>query len=458
LFALEDIKNGGVCMVRGINSISTGLGITTHYAKGFNYGKLIDPAIKAVDELNLRHTKKGQFLKWVELPKEQLKRVDYIYEAVKNFKNQSPAKFLTVIGIGGSKHPVEHMLNVNSLNLDNQVKFISDIDSVSHKRYMATIGNDVRNSNYLIVSKSGSTYEPSDAFIRTQDMMKEAYFNEIYNDYDAEQLANKHFVAVTDQNPQKSQLRRTADEQSWFGKFYIHDDVGGRFSSFDDHTLFTLAYAGMKKPDMIKMLQGADGMSNIAMSKDLTLNDPLAQAAFWVQAKLKGIQTTVHEYLGSLFENGTVNWHSQMQNESIKDTLKQIAKIPDAMHHSSEAHFNSSNKFAFALTSIADYGILKENAKGYTDAMCKTYSSFGPFFNQVVETEGLGLKPEAAGAMTQSLGFATVYQGLIDMFQAKKEVPEVLPTVIQDNVEEYKKNLKPNAKGESVVVAGRVFG
>ena len=52
-------------------------------------------------------------------------------------KNQSPAKLLTVLGIGGSKHTVEHMLGVNGLNLKgDSVKFFSDIDSVSFNRFM----------------------------------------------------------------------------------------------------------------------------------------------------------------------------------------------------------------------------------------------------------------------------------------------------------------------------------
>ena len=53
-----------------------------------------------------------------------------------------------------------------------------------------------------------------------------------------------------------------------------------------------------------------------------------------------------------------------MQNESVKDTSKQIAKVPDSMHHSSEAHFNPANSFAFALTVPSDKGIASENAEG----------------------------------------------------------------------------------------------
>ena len=90
-------------------------------------------------------------------------------------------------------------------------------------------------------------------------------------------------------------------------------------------------------------------------------------------AVLKNIPTSVHQYMGAMFEN-TVYWHAQMQNESVKNTLKQVAKVPDAMHHSAEAHFNPANTFAFALTAPIDNGASSENAEGYIGALTKSYS------------------------------------------------------------------------------------
>ena len=77
---------------------------------------------------------------------------------------------------------------------------------------------------------------------------------------------------------------------------------------------------------------------------------------------MNGIEASVHQYMGSIFEN-TVYWHAQMQNESVKDTLKQVAKVPDAMHHSAEAHFNPANKLVFALTVPNDNGVCREMPK-----------------------------------------------------------------------------------------------
>ena len=437
-----------------IKSINTGLGVATRYFNT-NLSKAEKVMPQVMDEFSKRANKPGQFLNWVDLPEQQLKRVDEIYDMAAKLKDQTKSKFLSVFGIGGSKHTVEHMLGINGLNINkNKILFFSDVDSTSMNRFMERLDRNVTNSNYLIASKSGSTFETKDGFLKVKNMLENAYINKGLTKEEAEKQAAKHFIAVTDKNPASSELRRTSDAENWLGKLYIHDDVGGRFSALDDHALFTLAYAGMKKGDMIEMLKGAQKMSKIAQTPDLSVNDPFAQAAFWVTSKLDGIKTSVHQYLGSMFED-TVNWHSQMQNESVKNTLKQIAKVPDAMHHSAEAHFNPANKYAFALTSPIDKGVAKENTAGYIGALEKSYSNAGPFFNETVETSVLGLKPETAGAMTQSRAFSTVYQEMLEKTAKNEPLPEVLDSVLQPHVEVYKKNLKPQPGEPDVVVAGR---
>ena len=436
------------------------LGMTTKfYNNGFNY-YLKQAFPKAVDEMAGRVNKPGQFLSWADLPKEQLKRVDYIYDLVKDIKSKpfSP-KLLTVLGIGGSKHTVEHMLGVNGLNLNGgKVKFFSDIDSVSFNRFMNELDGNAANSNYLVVSKSGSTFETKDGMLRIMNRLNETYdgakrqSEKSRKGYNS--LVNDHMIAVTDKNPE-SQLRKFATENKWLGDLYIHDDVGGRFSALDDHSLFTLAWAGMQKEDMIKMLKGAQDMTDIALLPYPTENTPLMQAAFWTQARMDGIKDSVHQYLGSMFDK-TATWHTQMQNESIKDSSKQIAKITDAMHHSSEAWYNPENKYAFQLTAPVDKGVARENVEGYIGAIAKTNDAYGPSMVETLETTKIGLKPETAGAMSQARSFTTVYQGILERMVKGEPQPEVLPEVLQPNVEAYKKNLKPIEGNKPPVEAGRI--
>ena len=417
---------------------------------GVDFSKYSSNVGTFVSEFSSRANQKGQFLNWVNLPQEQAKRVDSLYELAENLRNLTGAKKLSVMGIGGSKHTVEHMLSINGLNVRQDViEFYSDVDSASLERFLYRLGN-VLESNFMIASKSGSTFETKDGFLRVLQMLTDAYVTQGKSVEEASKLANRHFIAVTDANAEKSELRRTSNENGWLGDLYIHDDVGGRFSAFDDHALFTLAYAGMKKEDMVKMLNAAQAVSTESLTADLNVNDALKEGIFWADAKLNGISASVHQYMGSIFEN-TVYWHAQMQNESVKDTLKQVAKVPDAMHHSAEAHFNPANSLVFALTVPQDNGVCRENAQSYIDALSKSYEVSGAFFLETVETRGMGMTPEAAGAMTQLRAFATVYQEIVEKVMTKTSFPEVLDSVLQPHVEFYKKNLKGG-----VVVPGRI--
>lgn len=418
---------------------------------GVDFNEYSSKISEFVNEFSSRANKKGQFLNWVNLPENQAKRVDEIYELASKLKAQTGAKKLSVMGIGGSKHTVEHMLSINGLNVKNDViEFYSDVDSASLERFLYKLGDDVLSSNYLIASKSGSTFETKDGFLRVLAMLVDAYKAQGKSQEEAEKLAHKHFIAVTDGNAEKSELRRTSNEHGWLGDLFIHDDVGGRFSAFDDHALFTLAFAGMKKEDMVAMLNSAQEISSESLTADLSVNDALKEGIFWAHAKMNGILTSVHQYMGSIFEN-TVYWHAQMQNESVKDTLKQVAKVPDAMHHSAEAHFNPANKFAFALTVPQDNGVCRENAESYVEALTKSYEVTGAFFLETAKTLGMGLTPASAGALTQLRAFATVYQEIVEKVMGNKEFPEVLDSVLQPHVEFYKKNLKGG-----VVVPGRI--
>lgn len=432
------------------NTSLQNLGISTNFT-GVDFSKYASKVNEFVNEFSKRANQKGQFLNWVDLPQNQAKRVEEIYELASKLKAQTGAKKLSVMGIGGSKHTVEHMLSINGLNVKGDVvEFYSDVDSASLERFLYRLNDNVLESNFMIASKSGSTFETKDGFLRVLAMLEDAYKAKGQTEEEAKKSANKHFVAVTDGNAEKSELRRTSNENGWLGDLFIHDDVGGRFSAFDDHALFTLAFAGMKKEDMLEMLNAAQEMSKIALTADLEANDALKEGIFWADAKLNGVEASVHQYMGAIFEN-TVYWHAQMQNESVKDTLKQVAKVPDAMHHSAEAHFNPANKLVFALSVPVDNGVCKENAEAYIGALTKSYEVTGATFVERIETKGMGLTPKAAGAMSMLRAYATVYQEIVEKIMNGVEFPEVLDSVLQPHVEFYKKNLKGG-----VVVPGRI--
>ena len=136
---------------------------------GIDFSKYNSKVSDFVKEFSSRANQPGKFLNWVNLPQEQIKRLDDIYSLAEKLKAQTGVDKLSVLGIGGSKHTVEHMLGINGLNIcGNKILFYSDVDSISLERFLAKLNNDVLSSNYMIASKSGSTFETKDGFLRIQ--------------------------------------------------------------------------------------------------------------------------------------------------------------------------------------------------------------------------------------------------------------------------------------------------
>ena len=62
------------------------LGLTTDFF-GFDFSKYEGNVAKFTEEFSKRANQKGQFLNWVNLPQEQIKRVDEIYTLAEKLKN-----------------------------------------------------------------------------------------------------------------------------------------------------------------------------------------------------------------------------------------------------------------------------------------------------------------------------------------------------------------------------------
>ena len=87
-----------------------------------------------------KETKEGFLGKWLKNDENLLLYAELTMKTEK----------LSVLGIGGSKHTVEHMLSINGLNVNqDKILFYSDVDSASLERYLYRLG-DVTKSNYLI--------------------------------------------------------------------------------------------------------------------------------------------------------------------------------------------------------------------------------------------------------------------------------------------------------------------
>lgn len=389
-----------------------------------NYSEL---GKNAVNDIRLRAGQKGQFLNWIGvLPENQLKNLDAIYAMADEAKKGGYTD-LAVLGIGGSRHTTEAMMKM--LGKDSKVHFYSGIDPESFKRF--TDGLDLNKTKFLVVSKSGGTLETTVAYQSAKKLLQEQLGLTDVSD---------RFVAMTDSSSEKSKLRQIVDKGDIRLSGLVHDDVGGRFSIFDDATLFTMAYAGVSKADTKKMLEASLAAQKEFLNPDINKNEALKLAAFNTDAKLNGKKTHFVEYFGDAFAGATL-WEKQMKNESLKSAIATDTNVgPGYLHYNAESDLDPNNKDSFYT-----FVYVKTDDKATNALMggaMKAYKAQHPVDEIVLKD----LSPESIARFIELKHFETIYTGNMLGQKAGREISadKPLPEVIQPNVEIYKKEVKKN--------------
>lgn len=382
---------------------------------------------KAVNDIRTRAGQKGQFLNWIGvLPKNQLENIDAIYNLADEAKKGGYTE-LAVLGIGGSRHTTEAM--VKMLGKDSHVHFYSGIDPESFKRF--TDGLDLNKTKFLVVSKSGGTLETTVAYESAKKLLQEKLGVTDVSD---------HFVAMTDQSAEKSKLRQVVNKGDIRLSGLVHDDVGGRFSIFDDATLFTMAYSGVNKTDTKKMLEASLAAQKEFLSPDINSNEALKLAAFNTEAKLSGKKTHFVEYFGDAFAGATL-WEKQMKNESLKSAIATDTNVgPGYLHYNAESDLDPNNKDSFYTFVYVKTDDKATNA--LMNGAMKAYKAQHPVDEIILKD----LSPESIARFIELKHFETLYTGNMLGQKAGRVVSEdkPLPEVIQPNVEIYKKEVKKN--------------
>lgn len=410
--------------------------------------KYSDIAKSNIQNLKTRAGQKGQVLNWIEkLPTEQLLRLDEIYSLALQAKLNG-AKKLGVIGIGGSKHTIENMLSLNGY-LDD-VAFLSAVDPASMDKFIEKLG-DIKDVTIMVASKSGTTLEPSTGYDYVEKAFVEKFKNEYlkrgYCEQDALRMANKeackHFICITDKDASKSKLRQIANEKG-YACGVIHDDCGGRFGAFDDHTLVALAWCGMKKDDMKEMLESSLKSQKRFLSEDLGKNTAMQRAIFNTDCILNGKFNQHDYYFGDNFA-GTTLWNTQMKKESHKSLYKVSADLlgPEFLHNSTESDLDSGNKTSFyTFNKLANDKSEKfRSYNALVDGSYKSYSERHP----VSTIELKDLSPKSLGEFVELKHFEALYTGMLlrNLNEGEGFVqPDVLPEVVQPSVGIYKKEVQ----------------
>ena len=267
----------------------------------------------------------NDFRGWLNLP------VDYdkdefarIKKAAKKIQNDSDV--LICIGIGGSYLGAQAAIEF--LNSNFYGKADSDMPTV------VFCGNSLSGS-YLydliewlgdkdfsinVISKSGTTTEPSVAFRIFKDKLIKKYGKE---------EAAKRIYATTDR--QKGALKTEADAEG-YEEFVVPDDIGGRYSVLSAVGLLPIAAAGA---DIDELMKGAADARADYTDTDLSKATPYQYAALRNILYRKGYTTEIVEnYEPSLRMFG--EWCKQLMGESEGKDQKGI--YPSSANFTTDLH------------------------------------------------------------------------------------------------------------------------
>ena len=242
-------------------------------------------------------------------------------------KIQGNSQVFVAIGIGGSylgARMAVDFLSQTFRNLDPELKFPEVYfagNSISGT-YLADLLDIIGDRDFSInvISKSGTTTEPSIAFRILKAKLIEKY---------GKDGAKERIYATTDRA--KGALKQEADAEG-YEEFVVPDDVGGRFSVMSAVGLLPIAVAG---GDIDEMMRGLGDARKAYASADLKENEAYQYAALRNILYRKGYTTELLEnyeptlqYLGE--------WWKQLMGESEGKDQKGI--YPSSANFSTDLH------------------------------------------------------------------------------------------------------------------------
>ena len=266
----------------------------------------------------------SDFRGWLNLP------VDYDKEEFDRIKKaakiQSDSDVLICIGIGGSYLGAQAAIEFLNSNFygkeDNGMPTVVFCGNSLSGSYLYDLIEWVGDKDFSInvISKSGTTTEPSVAFRIFKDKLIKKYGKE---------EAAKRIYATTDR--QKGALKTEADAEG-YEEFVVPDDIGGRYSVLTAVGLLPIAASGA---DIDELMKGAADARADYTDTDLSKATPYQYAAIRNILYRKGYTTEIVEnYEPSLRMFG--EWCKQLMGESEGKDQKGI--WPSSANFTTDLH------------------------------------------------------------------------------------------------------------------------
>lgn len=290
-----------------------------------NFNTTFENAIKAQRTLNKQNGKGSDFLGWLNLPKQDNK------DLIKQIKGQVKKVNLdaiVVIGIGGSYLGARAVIEALKPHFyDKKSPEIIFAGYNLNGVYLYNLLEKLDNLDYgiIVISKSGTTTEPSITFrIILEKMMKKYSTLEIKD----------RIIVITDES--KGVLCSLA-QTNGYAKYIIPSDVGGRYSVLSPVGLLPIAFAGYDIKDLLK---GAHDMAKVCDVevhdlKDLDSNPAVKYAVLrnYFYESNYSVETLVN-YNDELYY--FAEWWKQLFGESEGKDHKGI--FPASVNFTSDLH------------------------------------------------------------------------------------------------------------------------
>ena len=245
--------------------------LNTRYLEGFvsetDVQGIAPEVTAAVELLNSRTGAGNDFLGWLDLPvdydKEEFARIKKAAEKIR-----SDSDVLVVIGIGGSylgaRAAIEFCKSRNRNLLEKpQIIFAGNTLSSAALAEAVELCNG-KDFSVNVISKSGTTTEPTIAFRVFKELLEKKY---------GKAGAAERIYATTDKA--RGTLKELSDREG-YETFVIPDDVGGRYSVLTAVGLLPIAVAGI---DIDAMMKGAADAREAFREGDIYSNDCYKYAA-----------------------------------------------------------------------------------------------------------------------------------------------------------------------------------
>lgn len=203
-------------------------------AKKVDESEILERNQEITDTIEHKSGAGNDFLGWLDyaskLPQEEVERIKATAQRIrKNYKA------LAVVGIGGSYLGARAAIEaINGLYPDDSFKIVfvgNTLSSTYTKQAIKFLSK--KNFAINVISKSGTTTEPSVAFRLLKGILEKKYGHEALKDA---------IVATTDRA--RGALKKEADAEG-YTTFVIPDDVGGRYSVITPVGLLPMACAGL---------------------------------------------------------------------------------------------------------------------------------------------------------------------------------------------------------------------